>query len=180
MNKRVLILSTSPRPQGNSDLLAAEFARGAREAGHFVEKIDLWDKAIGFCRGCLACQQTGCCAIRDDADAIVQKMGAADVLVFATPIYFYEMCGQMKTLLDRANPLFATDCAFRAVYLLTAAADAGERAADGAIKGLQGWVSCFDRARLQGVVRGTGATARGDIRRAPEILGRAYAMGRGV
>ena len=109
MSKNVLILSTSPRKGGNSDLLADAFAAGAREAGHEVEKVCLYDKDIAFCRGCLACQKTQRCVIRDDADAIAQKMLTADVLVFATPIYFYEMCGQMKTMLDRTNPLFPAE-----------------------------------------------------------------------
>ena len=59
----------------------------------------------------------------NDMPAIVQQMKQADILVFATPIYYYEMCGQMKTLLDRANPLYTDDYAFRDVYLLSAAAD---------------------------------------------------------
>ena len=104
MSKKIMILSTSPRKGGNSDGLADAFAEGAREAGHQVEKIVLYDKTIGFCRGCLACQKTQRCVIRDDADAIAQTMRSAEVIVFATPIYFYEMCGQMKTLLDRTNP----------------------------------------------------------------------------
>lgn len=66
-------------------------------------------KNIRFCKGCLACQKTQHCVINDDAPAIVAKMHDADVIVFATPIYYYEMCGQLKTLLDRANPLYSSD-----------------------------------------------------------------------
>ena len=106
MSKRVLVISTSLRGDSNSDLLAQQFAQGARQAGHEVEVISLAGKDIRFCKGCLACQTTGRCVIHDGADAIVQeKMLHADVLAFATPIYYYEMSGQMKTLLDRANPL---------------------------------------------------------------------------
>ena len=105
MSKNVLIISTSPRKGSNSDLLADEFLRGAQEAGHKVEKITLRDKQIGFCQGCLACLNTGRCAIADDANAIVQKMLVADVIVFATPIYYYEMCGQMKTIENHAGSL---------------------------------------------------------------------------
>lgn len=65
-------------------------------------------------------------------------MRSAEVIVFATPIYFYEMCGQMKTLLDRTNPLFPSDYAFRDIYLLASAADGAESAMDGAVKGLAG------------------------------------------
>lgn len=176
MSKTVLILSTSPRKGGNSDTLAEEFARGAREAGHQVEKIELYNKAIGFCRGCLACQKTRRCVIHDDADIITQKMLTADVLVFATPIYFYEMCGQMKTLLDRSNPLYPADYAFREVYLLAAAADGELSAMDGAVKGLEGWLACFEKAKLAGTVFGGGADAVGTIQGNP-ALREAYEMG---
>lgn len=106
MSKHVLIISTSPRKGGNSDVLVDEFARGAQEAGNHVEKVALYDQTVGFCKGCLACQSTGHCVIHDDANAIVEKMLTADVIVFATPIYYYEMCGQMKTMLDRPIPCF--------------------------------------------------------------------------
>lgn len=121
MSKKVLVISTSPRKGGNSDVLADEFVRGAQEAGNSVEKVTLYDKTIGFCKGCLVCQSTQRCVIHDDADVIAQKMLTADVIAFATPIYYYGMCGQMKTMLDRSNPLFSADYAFRDLYLLSAA-----------------------------------------------------------
>lgn len=179
MSKTVLILSTSLRRGGNSEKLADEFARGAEEAGSRVEKISLSGKTIGFCRGCLACQKTGRCVIRDDAEPIVRKMRTADVIAFATPIYYYEMCGQMKTLLDRANPLFSSDYAFRDIYLLATAADGEDSAVEGALQGLRGWISCFDRAALAGTVFGGGAEAVGDIQGHP-ALQRAYEMGKTV
>lgn len=179
MSKKILIISTSPRKGGNSDTLAEEFARGAREAGNQVEKIELCDKTIGFCKGCLACQKTMRCVIRDDADAIAQKMLTADVIVFATPIYYYEMSGQMKTMLDRANPLYPADYAFRDIYLLAAAADADKSAMDGAIKGMEGWIACFEKTRLAGTVFGGGADAIGTIQGNPALKD-AYEMGRQV
>ena len=178
MKKNILILSTSPRKGGNSDTLADEFTRGARDAGHDAEKISLTGKSIGFCRGCLACQKTERCIIQDDVNAIVQKMLSADVLVFATPIYFYEMSGQMKTLLDRSNPLFPEDYAFREIYLLAASADENRDSMDGAVKGLQGWIDCFERAKLAGVLRGTGLDAVGAAKNAPLVLKAAYDMGK--
>lgn len=177
MSKNILVLSTSPRHGGNSETLADEFAKGARDAGHQVEKVCLYDKTIGFCKGCLACQKTRRCVIHDDADIIAQKMLNADVIVFATPIYYYEMCGQMKTMLDRSNPLFPSEYAFRDVYLLASAADGEESAMDGAVKGLEGWVACFEKARLKGVVRGVGADGMGAIQRVPAALKAAYDMG---
>lgn len=179
MSKKVLVISTSPRKGGNSNLLADEFVRGAREAGNSVEKITLYDKTIGFCKGCLACQRTQRCVIHDDADAIAQSMLTADVIVFATPIYYYGMCGQMKTMLDRANPLFPSDYQFREIYLLAAAAEEEERTVDGAITGLQGWIDCFEKARLAGTVFAGGVTSVGEIQGHP-ALRKAYEMGQNV
>ena len=177
MGKNILIIATSPRPGGNSEILADEFAQGAREAGHQAEKVCLHDKSIGFCKGCLACQKTQRCVIRDDADAIAQKMLRADVLVFATPIYFYEMSGQMKVLLDRTDPLYPVEYSFRDIYLLATAAEGEECAVDGAVNGLNGWIACFEKARLAGVVRGVGADGPNTIQINPAMV-QAYEMGK--
>lgn len=179
MGKNVLIISTSPRKNGNSEMLAEAFARGVAASGKQVEKISLYDKTIGFCKGCLVCQKTGRCVIRDDADTITQKMLSADVLVFATPVYYYEMSGQMKTMLDRANPLYSLNYAFRDVYLLAAAAEREERAMDGVIRGLQGWISCFPKACLAGTIFGGGVDAVGEIMGHPSI-NKAYEMGKNI
>lgn len=176
MNKKVLVISTSMRQGGNSDLLADQFLKGARVAGNQVEKISLYGKSINYCQGCLACQQTGKCIIRDDADVIVSKMKNAEVIVFATPVYYYGMSGQMKTLLDRANPLFNTQYEFREVYLLTAACDRNDSAMDGVIHGLKGWLSCFDKADLKGSICAVGVTNKGEIE-GKESLNRAFEMG---
>ena len=179
MSKKILVLSTSPRKGGNSEALADEFVRGAQEAGHSVEKITLYNKTIGFCKGCLSCQNTRRCVIRDDADAIAQAMLTADVIAFATPIYYYGMCGQMKTLLDRANPLFPSDYCFRDIYLLSAAAEEDEHTPDGAVTGLQGWIACFEKARLAGSVFAGGVTSVGEIKGHP-ALNQAYELGKHV
>lgn len=168
-----------PRRNGNSKLLADAFANGARQAGNSVENISLHDKTICFCKGCLSCQKSQRCVIHDDADTIAQKMRAADVLVFATPIYYYGMSGQMKTMLDRGNPLYASDYAFREVYLLAAAAEEEEHTMDGAVNGLRGWLACFPKARLAGTVFGGGVDVAGAIKEHP-ALQKAYEMGMAV
>lgn len=179
MKKNVLVISTSLREGGNSETLADAFIRGAQEAGNQVEKICLYNKTIGFCKGCLACLKSHRCVIHDDGDVIAQKMKEADVLVFATPIYYYEMCGQMKTMLDRANPLYGSDYRFREVYLLATAAEKEQNAVDGAVKGLSGWISCFPKARFAGTVFGGGADAIGTISGNP-ALEQAYQMGKAI
>ena len=165
MGKRVLIISTSPRVGSNSESLASEFARGAAQSGHEVEQISLRGKDIQFCRGCFVCQDTKRCVIRDDADLIEQKMEKADVLVFATPIYYYEMSGQMKTMLDRGNPLYTADYAFRDVYFICTAAENEEQVWERARNGLEGWISCFPKARLAGCVFG------GDVTETKAVVG---------
>lgn len=179
MSKQVLVISTSPRKGGNSDMLADELVRGAQDAGHRVEKIALCDKNIGFCKGCLSCQNTQRCVIHDDADVIAQKMLTANVIVFATPIYYYGMSGQMKTMLDRANPLYTSDYQFRDIYLLATAAEAEEHTVDGAVNGLQGWIDCFEKAHLAGTVFAGGVGAVGEIKGHP-ALKKAYAMGKAI
>lgn len=179
MSKHILIISTSPREKGNSHVLAEAFLKGVKEGGNEGELISLHDKTIGFCKGCFACQKTGHCIIKDDAEPIAQKMKLADAIVFATPIYYYEMCGQMKTMLDRGNPLFSADYAFRDIYLLASAADEEEHSIDGAVKGLSGWVSCFEKARLAGMVFAGGVNEIGDIKD-HVALDKAYEMGKHI
>ena len=174
--KKVLVVSTSPRVNSNSEVLAKAFAKGAEESGHEVELISLRGKTINFCRGCFVCQEKQRCVIRDDADVICQKALEANVLVFATPIYYYEMSGQLKTLLDRLNPLFPSDYAFRDVYMLTAAAEDEDYVPQRAVSGLEGWVECFERAKLAGSVFMGGVTAAGEKPDHP-ALDLAYRMG---
>ena len=103
MAKRILILSSSPRKGGNSDTLCDEFLRGAKETGNEAEKIFLRDKKINYCTGCSTCSlHHKPCPQKDDATEIIDKMVAADVIVMATPVYFYTMSAQMKTLIDRS------------------------------------------------------------------------------
>lgn len=180
MQKDILVISTSLRKDSNSEALADAFMKGAQAAGHSVEKLCLAGKNIQFCKGCLACQKTRRCVIADDAGAIVERMLRADAIAFATPIYFYEMAGQMKTLLDRSNPAYASQYRFRDIYLLATAADADPASVDGAARGLEGWIACFAGTRLAGVVRGVGADAPGAMRALAGVLEEAYEMGKGI
>lgn len=174
--KNVLIISSSLRRGSNSEALAEEFARGAADAGNKVELISLRNKDIRFCRGCLACQKTQKCVITDDANAIVAKMHDADVIAFATPIYYYEMSGQLKTLLDRANPLYPSDYRFRDIYMLTSAAEDEQSTPERAVMGLTGWIDCFEKSRLASTVFAGGVNAPEEIKGHP-ALAEAYAVG---
>ena len=156
-----------------------EFARGAADAGNEVEKVTLREKEIHFCKGCLACQKTQRCVINDDAPAIVEKMYHADIIAFATPIYYYEMCGQLKTLLDRANPLYPSDYRFRDIYMLTSAAEDEAHVPERAVAGLTGWIDCFEKAHLAGTVFAGGVGEPGETAGHPSLV-RAYKMGKSI
>ncbi len=179
MKKKVLVISSSFRTKGNSARLAEEFMKGAVEAGNEVEFLSLHDKKIGFCRGCLVCQKTKKCVIADDADMIREKMLHADVLVFATPVYYYGVSGQLKTLLDRCNPLYSSDYRFRDIYLLFAAAEDGDDVTQRTLANFDGWVVCYEKARLAGYVFCGGVNDVGDIEGSPK-LEEAYQMGKSI
>lgn len=178
--KKVLIISTSLRQNANSEILAKETEKGARDAGHQVEFVTLKDKEIKFCKGCLACQKIGKCVINDDANEITLKMKEADVIVWATPIYYYEMSGQMKTLIDRANSLFATCKNFSEVYVITTSADSSDGVVQTVLNGVNGWIACFSGLKLKGYLEGGGLENSNDVKNRADLLEQAYNMGRNI
>lgn len=162
--KRVIVISTSLRHGSNSDMLADSFVEGALAAGNEVEKISLTGKDIQFCRGCFACQQLGRCVIDDDVNDMMAKVLEADIIAWATPIYYYEMSGQMKTLIDRMNAMYPLDYKFRDVYLLTTAAEDEEDTPKRAEAGLKGWIECYPKSRLAGTLFCGGVNAPNEIK----------------
>ena len=161
MSKHILILSGSPRKGGNYDLLCDEFAKGAQEAGHQVEKIRVQEQKIGPCLACYGCRGTGVCVQKDDMAAILEKMVAADVLVLATPVYFYSMDGQLKTLIDRTLPRY-TEIRNKEVWFIATAA-AGKGAMERTIDALRGFTDCLPGAQVKGVIYGSGVYQKGEV-----------------
>lgn len=174
---KIIVISTSLRKGSNSDAMADEFIRGAKEMGNEVEKITLIDKQIAFCRGCFACAKLKHCVINDDAIEIANKLHDADAVCFATPIYYYEMSGQMKTLIDRCNSLYDGDYHFQNVYMLSCATENETFVPQRAENGLSGWVDCFERAKMAGTVFIGGVTDCGDIKGNPDLQ-KAYELGK--
>ena len=174
---KVLVITTSLRNRSNSDILAERLIQGAEAAGNEVEHISLKGKEIGFCIGCLSCQKTQKCVLKDDAVEIAEKVKNADTLVFVTPIYYYEMSGQLKTLLDRLNPLYPSDYNFRKVYMLTTAAEDESFVPEKAESGLQGWVDCFGKAEFAGSLFCGGINDPGAAEENENALQRAYEFG---
>lgn len=179
MAKKVLILSSSPRRGGNSDTLCDEFLRGALEAGNDTEKIFLRDKTVHYCTGCSTCSLHGKpCPQKDDAAEIIEKMVAADVIVMATPVYFYTMSAQMKTLIDRCCGLY-TEMKNKKFYFIVTAADDDRKRMLRTIDTFQGFLDCLDNPTVGGVVYGTGVWHVGEIGGKP-ALHEAYEAGRGI
>ena len=175
---KVLIVTSSLRGGSNSDILAQKAAEGARAAGHEVELVSLRGKKLGFCIGCLSCQRTHKCVLQDDVAELREKVKKAETLLFVSPIYYYEMSGQLKTFLDRMNPLYGDEYDFRNVYLLTVAADDAEETPNRALNGLGGWVECFDKAELCGSFFAGGINSPKEAATRPDVLEKAYAFGK--
>ena len=158
--------------------MAEQFAKGAKAVGHQVEFVSLRGREIKFCVGCLSCQKTGACVIKDDVPAIMENVLNADVVCWATPIYYYEMSGQMKTLLDRLNPLYPSDYKFRNVYMMSVAAEDDPHVPDRAVHGLRGWIECFEKASFAGWLFCGGINDPGEAAGRTDAQEKAYDFGR--
>ena len=174
--KNIVVISSSPRTDSNSEHLCREFIRGAEEAGNHVELIRLREKKIGYCNACYACRKLGRCVIEDDANEIGAKLTKADVIVFATPVYFYSMSGQLKVLIDRLLPFYLQIKAD--IYIFATAWDPELKNLLPTVEAIRGCTrDCFEHCTEKGVI------AVGDVYFPGEIEGReelkkAYEMGK--
>ena len=98
---KIVLLEGSPNQHGSSNLLADCFRQGAEEAGHTVEIIDAAHADIHPCTGCIHCGYEGPCVQKDEMESIRPRILGADMMVFVTPLYYYGMSAQLKTLIDR-------------------------------------------------------------------------------
>lgn len=179
MSKKVLVISSTPRKGGNSDVLCNQFIKGAQDAGHSAEKIFLKDKKIAYCTGCGVCNNTHKCVIKDDMEEILAKMIEADVIVLATPVYFYSMVGQMKTLIDRTVPRYQ-EISNKDFYFIVAAADANIGMMQRTIEGFRGFTQdCLDGAIEKGIVYGVGAWQVGEVKNTAAMQ-QAYDMAKSI
>ena len=176
MSKRILILAGSPRKNGNSAALCRAFARGAEESGHQVEMIFLNEKKIGFCQACYHCQKhNGVCILKDDMAEIIAKMNAADVLVMASPVYFYSVSAQMKALIDRTVAQWLTIKNKEFYYIMTSAEDS-DTVMDCTLECLRGLATCLEGSVERGVIYGKGVTGPGEAEHKP-VIKEAYETG---
>lgn len=143
MSKQVLVVKGSPRKNGNTSAMADAFIKGARENGNTITEIVLKDKTIGDCMGCGACQRNGgICVQKDDMTEIYHAMKQADVIVLASPVYFYTWTSLMKRMIDRT---FALESILenKKFYLLSAGAAPEEKYMQTMIDSFRQYISCF-------------------------------------
>ena len=174
-----MILSGSPRKGGNSDILCDEFAQGAQEAGNEVEKIRVASNNIHPCSACYYCRDHGgACVYKDDMAAILQKMIDADVLVLASPVYFYSIDAQLKAMIDRTVARWL-EVKNKEFYYIVTMADEPRQSADTTLACFRGSAECVEGAVEKGVIIGSGVYEPGNVKNTP-AMEQAYKMGKNV
>ena len=115
----ILIINGSPRKGGNTDLLVEAFVKGASQK-HHVEVVSVRDYKVNPCMGCNACfmSKDNTCAQKDDMAMIYEKMAHADMLVIASPVYFYGLSAQLKAVIDRCHNLIRDSFPIKKTALL--------------------------------------------------------------
>lgn len=158
MGKNILIVSSSMSGTQNTKKLCEQFKKGAEESLNHVELIELKGKKINYYFGCNACQKNGdTCIQKDDVSEILEKMIQADVIVLASPVYFYSIAGQMKTLIDRTYAKYNLLSNKAFYFILTCAVPYEEpykNDLDVEIASLRGFIKCLPNAVEKGVIVG--------------------------
>ncbi len=176
--KKILIISSSPRRNGNSQLLCEQFKKGAEEKGHTVNLVGLMDLNIGFCRACDYCMKNdGVCILKDDMAELLQLFQQADVLVLATPVYFYGISAQMKTFIDRTYPIWQHLGKKEVYYIISAGLD--ENIINRSLGDLDGFIEHLQEYTIAGRLYATNVMDAGLVRE-QHIYQEAYDMGYSV
>lgn len=152
--------------------------KGALESGHEVEKIRVQEKNIDYCMACYACRNTGICAIKDDMAEIMQKMIDCDVMVLASPVYFYSIDAQLKAVIDRSVARW-TEVKNKEFYYIVTAADGELESADTTIACFRGYADCVEGAKEKGIVYGMGTYEKGEVI-GTKAMSEAYEMGKNI
>ncbi len=173
--KKVLIISSSPRKNGNSQMLCEKFAEGASEKGNSVDFARLLDLQIGYCRACDYCMKhDGVCVLNDDMEDLIERYKQADVVVLATPVYFYGISAPMKTFIDRMYPIW-TDLGTKEIYYIISAG-LDESIINRSLGDLDSFVEHLASYEIKGRIYATNVMEAGKIK-GTSIEEEAYQMG---
>lgn len=175
--KKILVIGASPRINGNSDTLCQYFIKGAKENNNNeIEYIHLHDKNIGYCEGCYSCTKLGCCYKNDDMNELAKKMEEANVIVLATPVYFYSMDGQLKVFIDRMVQNYTKVRAD--IYIFITAWDSNKDNLVSTLEAIRRFSrDCLEDCPEKGYILASGMENKGDINNSP-YLKQAYEMGK--
>ena len=176
---KIIALQGSPNIDGSTAILVEEFARGAREAGHAVERVDVARLDVRPCTGCVACGYEGPCVQRDGMGAVRSSLFAADMVVLATPLYYYGMSAQLKTVVDR---FCSFNASLTARHLKSALLAVAWNADDWTFEALAAHYKTLVRYLQMddcGMVLGRGCGTPAMTRRS-EAVKEAYGLGRGL
>lgn len=113
-------------------------------------------------------------------NSLYDEISNSDVLVFASPIYYYDVSGQLKTFLDRLNPLFFRDNKFKEVYLILTSAEEDNSTMDVSISSVNGWISCFENLKLVYIIKGLGVNEEKEILSHQDLLDESYNLGKSI
>jgi multimeric flavodoxin WrbA len=185
---KILGLFGSPRRGGNTELLLEEALKGAEKEGAKVERLYLSDFTITPCKECHGCNDTGNCIILDDMEKIYPKLLEADVVILASPIFFYGVTAWAKALIDRSQALWARKYLLkdsslgkegkkRKGFFISVGATKGQKVFEGAILTVKYFFDVLN-AEYAGELVFRGVEAKGDILNHPEALQQAYEAGR--
>ncbi len=177
--RRIVVLVGSTRKGGNTDLLARAFVRGASKK-HEVEVISVADYKINPCIGCNSCftREGNKCFQNDDMQAVYEKLRTADIVVVASPVYFYGVSAQLKALIDRLHTPMRNEFQIKKLGLLSVGAATLPGLFD-AIKMQYQLVLDFFQLESIGMVLVNGIREKGDIDGNP-ALEEAYRLGENV
>lgn len=175
-HKRVIVISASPRRGGNTDLLCDEFIRGAKEAGGEVEKIFLDDYKIDFFHEQHE-HSADSVSAGDQAPIIIEKMAKADIIVLSSPVYYMNIDGQLKALMDRC--FRNQGLGRKEFYYITACADTEDSTAETAIFAFRGFVVCLPNPVERGMVKAVGMGRKGAVDQS-QYMQEAYKLGKTI
>jgi len=185
---KVLGIFGSPRRGGNTDILLEETLKGAAKEGAEVDRIFLTDYAITPCKECHGCDQTGQCVILDDMQKIYPKLLESDIIILASPIFFYGVTAWAKALIDRSQALWAKKYLLkdpslgkegrkRKGFFISVGATKGQKVFEGAILTVKYFFDTFN-AEYTGELVFRDVDGKGDILKHPEALQQAFEAGR--
>ncbi len=181
MSKNILILMGSPRKEGNTDILCDEFIKGAKTTGASINKIYVHEKNIEYCVGCSECyiQKDKYCVVHDDdMREILDLAQQADIIVFASPVYFYTVTGQIKTLIDRMTPRYQQLTNKECYFIIDGFTQESENLKR-AVEDFRGLLDCMPNPIEKGMVLATGVWEKGDVKDT-KFMKEAYELGKSI